>query len=46
MSDWSYLLSNVQQALEALLEDKPQKDRISTACACLTKTPAAFLDKG
>lgn len=44
MSDWSYLLGNVHQAIEALLSDKPQAERIGTACTHIVKTPQAFLD--
>ena len=44
MSDWSYLLSNVHQALEALMSDGPQAERVKTACLRIFKTPQAFFD--
>ena len=44
MSDWSYLLGNVHQAIEAILSDESQSERVKAACVHIHKTPPAFLE--
>lgn len=44
MSDWSYLLGNIYKAIEALMSDGPQSERVKTACLHIFKTPQAFFD--
>ena len=44
MSDWSYLLSNIHQAIEALMSDGSQKERVKAACLRILKTPQDFFD--
>ena len=44
MSDFSYLIGNIHQAIEALISDGPQTERVRTACMHLFKMPNDFLN--